>query len=367
MARIFLSYSRAQRATIEELAALLEANGHEVWWDAELISGEPFRTVIDREINRADVAIVVWTPDSINSNWVIAEADHAERQAKLLPLRTAEVEPWQIPKPYGTLHAELVGNEDRVLAAVAAAAARVVSGAPAGEAQESAGGTVVGRQDQRHVATKYAPTTQPAAEKMTTVLIAAAVLLGTSAVAGGYWHRDGSADKAWLAIPGGAVASVVLGSILFGLAAQTRQPLYRALAAYLIVNIMLFAWPAVALVAAFGDGLADGSFLARYPRTLAICAAGVLGFTALLLAQRRGVASVLTIAQLVAGALAAILGVASYRQILRSGAEPTWLTTHVEALNHLLTIAAGLAGAALAIMFLVASVLLASRRPAPRL
>jgi hypothetical protein len=108
MSQIFISYRRANRDLSEKLAAGLESAGHEVWWDADLIPGDSFREVTDQQLNAADVVIVIWTPDSVNSKWVIAEADHGNRQGKLLPLRTEDVLDWQIPKPYGQFQTGLI-------------------------------------------------------------------------------------------------------------------------------------------------------------------------------------------------------------------------------------------------------------------
>jgi hypothetical protein len=116
--RIFISYSKADPEPTRALADFLKAQGYTVWWDTNLTSGENFRKVIDRELDAADAVIVIWTPHSVASNWVIAEADHAARQKKLITVRTKDLEPWRIPKPYNTYHADIVGERHAVLAAL---------------------------------------------------------------------------------------------------------------------------------------------------------------------------------------------------------------------------------------------------------
>ena len=116
--RIFISYSKADPEPTRALADFLTAQGYTVWWDTNLTSGEVFREVIDRELAAADAAIVIWTAHSVASNWVISEADDAARRNKLITVRTANLEPWRIPKPYNTYQADLVTNRDAVLAAV---------------------------------------------------------------------------------------------------------------------------------------------------------------------------------------------------------------------------------------------------------
>ena len=128
--RIFISYSKAEPEPTRALADFLTAQGYSVWWDTNLTSGEVFREVIDRELAAADAVIVIWTAHSVASNWVISEADDAARRSKLITLRTGDLEPWRIPKPYNTYQADLVDNRDAVLAAVR----RVGGGANGGQA-----------------------------------------------------------------------------------------------------------------------------------------------------------------------------------------------------------------------------------------
>lgn len=118
MADIFISYSKAERKLTERLAAVFERQGFTVWWDASLLSGEDYRKVILRELDAAKAVVVIWTPNSITSDWVISEAERATHGGKLVPLRTASVSPRDIPPPFGTRHTELVDNHAAVLDAV---------------------------------------------------------------------------------------------------------------------------------------------------------------------------------------------------------------------------------------------------------
>ena len=99
MARLFISYCSTDQARVEGLAAALAEAGFEVWWDRELIGGQDFAQVIEQRIRDADIVIVVWSRDSIASQWVRAEAQKAG--AKLLPIRIEAVEP---PAPFNALH-----------------------------------------------------------------------------------------------------------------------------------------------------------------------------------------------------------------------------------------------------------------------
>jgi hypothetical protein len=118
VADIFISYSQKQPQPTRDLAAYLESKGYSVWWDTDLTSGEDWREVINREIDAAKAAIVIWTPESITSEWVLAEADRANRQKKLIPLRTRDLDPRDIPMPYGRYQTDFVDRREAILKAV---------------------------------------------------------------------------------------------------------------------------------------------------------------------------------------------------------------------------------------------------------
>lgn len=61
MADIFLSYSRPDKAIVEELAPVLQDCGFTVWWDAELLAGNQFREKILEELSKADIVVVIWS------------------------------------------------------------------------------------------------------------------------------------------------------------------------------------------------------------------------------------------------------------------------------------------------------------------
>jgi len=83
---VFISYSREDRAAARHFAQSLADEGLSVWWDAALHSGETFDEVIERELRAAKAVIVLWSPRSVSSRWVRAEATLADRQHKLVPV-----------------------------------------------------------------------------------------------------------------------------------------------------------------------------------------------------------------------------------------------------------------------------------------
>src|SRR4029077_14611734 len=92
MADVFISYSKSHLKLTRNLAEELEAKGLTVWWDTDLIAGESFRDRIVQEIKTCKAAIVIWTSDSVHSDYVVSEAERARVAGKLIQLRTADVE-----------------------------------------------------------------------------------------------------------------------------------------------------------------------------------------------------------------------------------------------------------------------------------
>ena len=56
-----------------------------MWWDAALRSGQTFDEVIEKELRAAKAVVVLWSPRSVASRWVRAEATLADRRNILVP------------------------------------------------------------------------------------------------------------------------------------------------------------------------------------------------------------------------------------------------------------------------------------------
>ena len=118
MADVFLSYSKLRRELTEALARDLEAEGYSVWWDTSLLPTDNFRDEIDRQLDQAKAIIILWTPESIESKWVRAEADHADSEHKLINTHSSDLIPHRIPKPFNQIHSVNLDNRAVILAAV---------------------------------------------------------------------------------------------------------------------------------------------------------------------------------------------------------------------------------------------------------
>ena len=86
MADIFVSYRKDDHALAERLVVALRAAGKSVWWDEALNPTQAWDAMIEREIAAARYVIVLWTPRSVQSDWVRSEAHYAQDHGKLVPV-----------------------------------------------------------------------------------------------------------------------------------------------------------------------------------------------------------------------------------------------------------------------------------------
>lgn len=104
---IFLSYARTDRDVARVFAETFVHEGFTVWWDASLHSGETFDEVIEQNLRDSRAVVVLWSPRSVASRWVRAEATQADRKNKLAP---AIIEACDRPIIFELTHAaELAG------------------------------------------------------------------------------------------------------------------------------------------------------------------------------------------------------------------------------------------------------------------
>lgn len=100
MVDVFISYSRDNKARVALIAQAVSAAGYAVWWDAELPPHRSYGDVITEKIGSAKAAIVVWSHQSAQSEWVRAEADVARNQKKLVQTAIDDVMP---PLPFNQI------------------------------------------------------------------------------------------------------------------------------------------------------------------------------------------------------------------------------------------------------------------------
>jgi hypothetical protein len=118
MADIFISYSQKDRGLAKSLADFLAGCGYDLWWDYELVGGIKFRNEIKARLETAKAAIVIWTENSVESDWVVEEAEDAKYAKKLIATRVADLDYRSIPLGFRGVHTELVTEPERILKAL---------------------------------------------------------------------------------------------------------------------------------------------------------------------------------------------------------------------------------------------------------
>ena len=85
---VFVSYCRGDRSEVLPIIQLLEQAGYNVWWDGLLEAGSVFLHTTEQALEEASAVLVVWTKDSVNSNWVRDEATSGRDSKRLVPITT---------------------------------------------------------------------------------------------------------------------------------------------------------------------------------------------------------------------------------------------------------------------------------------
>ncbi len=93
MADIFISYASEDGGRVKPLAKALMEQGWSVWWDHTITPGKTWRDVIGTALDDARCIVVLWSKQSIDSHWVITEADFGLRKRILIPALLELVEP----------------------------------------------------------------------------------------------------------------------------------------------------------------------------------------------------------------------------------------------------------------------------------
>ena len=94
MGHVFISYAREDRERVSALASALESAGISVWLDDRLVAGSHFDTAIEEALAQARAVVVAWSPASVASRWVRAEAGDGLDRGILVPVK---IEPTQTP------------------------------------------------------------------------------------------------------------------------------------------------------------------------------------------------------------------------------------------------------------------------------
>ncbi|MEL6566894.1 MAG: TIR domain-containing protein [Pseudomonadota bacterium] len=112
MADIFISYKREdqeEHGRVQPIADALEAAGYDVFYDVEVPVGSSWHQTLSQKISDAKCVIVLWSQNSVDSNFVREEASIAYQANKLVPAFLDKVTP---PLGFGEIEGADLSNWD---------------------------------------------------------------------------------------------------------------------------------------------------------------------------------------------------------------------------------------------------------------
>lgn len=104
---IFFSYASEDRGRIIPLVRALETKNWSIFWDRVIPPGKTWRQVIGAELKRCRCMIVVWSKNSVDSEWVQEEAEEGKRRNILVPVLIDDVTP---PLGFGSIQAAALAH-----------------------------------------------------------------------------------------------------------------------------------------------------------------------------------------------------------------------------------------------------------------
>jgi hypothetical protein len=133
VADVFLSYAKEDRARARLIAGVLESCGWSVFLDRKIAAGQDWRQTVQSELDGAGAVVVLWSRASVESTWVIEEAERG--RARLVSVLIDEA---TLPMGFTILQAiDLIGWQggraddiDKLVAAVAEILRRPPSRSP---------------------------------------------------------------------------------------------------------------------------------------------------------------------------------------------------------------------------------------------
>ncbi|QIK95413.1 TIR domain-containing protein [Sphingomonas sp. HDW15A] len=83
---VFVSYARADEAWAQAVIAALKEAGIPAWWDGLIPGGKKFSGQIAEALEQARAVVVLWSANSLQSDWVQDEASVGREHHNLVPL-----------------------------------------------------------------------------------------------------------------------------------------------------------------------------------------------------------------------------------------------------------------------------------------
>jgi tetratricopeptide (TPR) repeat protein len=86
VADVFLSYASQDRSRVAPIVEAIERRGWTVWWDRRIDAGAAYDREIETALDESQCIVVVWTQQSIESDWVRNEAGEGLERGVLVPV-----------------------------------------------------------------------------------------------------------------------------------------------------------------------------------------------------------------------------------------------------------------------------------------
>jgi TolB-like protein len=83
---VFVSYARADEAWAQAVITALEEAGIPAWWDGLIPGGKTFSAQIAEALEQARAVVVLWSANSLESDWVKDEASVGREHRTLVPI-----------------------------------------------------------------------------------------------------------------------------------------------------------------------------------------------------------------------------------------------------------------------------------------
>jgi hypothetical protein len=109
--RVFIASANADLSILSDIIKGIDSlENVSVWRDTNVSGGQDYALKIEDHLQSSDVVVVFWTNRSVNSEWVLMEANMAKTQQKLLPCQLGS--DFNIPLPFHTLHTIQLNEAD---------------------------------------------------------------------------------------------------------------------------------------------------------------------------------------------------------------------------------------------------------------
>ncbi len=93
MTDVFISYKKEDVDRVRPIAEGLARAGFDVWWDHRIPPGRTYRDVIGAALQNSKCVMVVWSENSVRSQWVLDEADVGAQRRVLMPVLIDNIMP----------------------------------------------------------------------------------------------------------------------------------------------------------------------------------------------------------------------------------------------------------------------------------